>query len=146
MASHAACRSRTMYEWPYSCSAVTADALKIITAPSKHNPIVTMNSQRSFSSLLGIAFPRIHRIRVRTNLLALFEMANEFLENAPPVFVILKLVKARAGRREQNNVTGMRRVKRGVHRVFQGAGSPDRHAASDLLFNLVGSRADQQRE
>ncbi len=52
MKSHAACRTRNMYECPYCCCAVTAEALKIITAPSRHNASVTPKSKRSFSSRL----------------------------------------------------------------------------------------------
>src|SRR5262249_11499737 len=108
-----------MYEWPYSCSAVTADALKIITAPSKHSASVTINSQRSFSSRLGIAFPRIHRIGVRTEFLALLQMTNQLLENAASVFIVLKLVEARAGGRQQHDVSGMRGAVSGIDSIFQ---------------------------
>src|ERR1700751_722290 len=146
MASQAACRSRKIYEWPYSCSAVTADALKIITAPSRHSASVTINSQRSFSSRLGIALLRIHGIPVRTKLFALFQMANQLLKHATPMFVVLKLVKARASWRQQDDVTGMRRVERHVHRLFQCARTLDRYAAFDLLCNFVGRCANQQRE
>src|SRR5215471_15715727 len=135
-----------MYDWPYSCSAVTAEALKIITAPSRHSTSVTMKSQRSFSSRLGIAFPRIHRFGVRTKLLALLKMVDELLENAPAVFIILKLVKARASRRQQNNISGMRGVKCAIDRVLQSTGAPNRHTTLDLLFNFIGRRANQERE
>src|SRR5215470_1767126 len=143
MASHAAWRTRKMYEWPYSCSAVTAEALKIITAPSRHSTSVTMNRQRSFSSRLGIAFPRIHRIHVRTSVVILSQMANQFFENAATVFVILKLVEACAGRREQDNVTGTRGVMSAVHSIVERADTLNCHAALDLLFDLVRRCANQ---
>ena len=53
MRSHADCRAKKMYECPYNCSAVTAEALKIITAPNKHSASVTPKSQRSLSGRLG---------------------------------------------------------------------------------------------
>src|SRR5690349_18177363 len=103
-----------MYEWPYSCSAVTADALKIMTAPSRHSPSVTMNNQRSFSSRLGIVFPRIHRIPVRAKFFTLFQVVHQFFEDAATVFVILELIETRAGRREQHHISGMSCVIRAV--------------------------------
>src|SRR4030095_3085459 len=126
-----------------SCSAVTAEALKIITAPSRQSPSVTTNSQRSFSRRLGIAFPRTHPIRVRTKLFTLLEMADEFLKHATAVFVILKLVKARTSRRQQHRVPGVRRVKGTVHGAFQRSSALDRHAALDFLFDFVGRGANQ---
>src|SRR5215475_9649398 len=137
IASHAVCRSRKMYEWPYSCSAVTADALKIMTAPSRHRPKVTTNNHRSFSSLLGMAFPRIYRIRVQTPGLARCQAANQFLEDAPPMLVVFELIEAGASRRQQHHVARMRGTECRVHRAFQSPASPDRHAAFDLLLDLV---------
>src|SRR5215467_8168262 len=98
IASQAACRSRKMYEWPYSCSAVTAEALKIMTAPSRHNPKVTTNNHRSFSSLLGMAFLRIHRIGLQIADFARCKTPDQLLKDAPAMLVILKLIEAGASR------------------------------------------------
>src|SRR5262245_3110117 len=135
-----------MYEWPYSCSAVTADALKIMTAPSRHSPNVTTNNHRSFSSLLGMSFPRICRIRVQTPVLACCQTADQFLEDAPPLLVILELIEAGASRRQQHHVARMRGTECGVHRAFQSPASSDRHASLDLLLDLVRRSANQKRQ
>src|SRR5215468_1736844 len=124
-----------MYEWPYSCSAVTAEALKIITAPSRHSPRVTMNSQRSFSSRLGILSPRIHRIPGRTKLFALFQLAHQLFEDAAALFVILKLIEAGAGRSEQHDISWMSCAEGAVHCVLQRANASNRYATLDLLFD-----------
>src|SRR5947208_8349901 len=93
--SHAACRSRKMKEWPYWCSAVTAEALKIITAPKRHSASVTPKSQRSFSNRLGTFSHPLRRSCTRRLPL---QLMHQFFEDAAAVFVVLKLIEAGACR------------------------------------------------
>src|SRR5438477_3485572 len=143
MTSHAACLIRKKYEWPYSCSAVTAEALKIITAPSRHNPRVTPNSHLSFSKRLGIPPLRVRWIFIR---FACFQLLNQSLENATAMLEIRKLVKACASRRQQHNIPGVRGLSREFHCIVERVGARNRHGPINLLLDFLGRRADQQRK
>src|SRR5215470_16358695 len=137
-----------MYERPYSCSAVTADALKIMTAPSRQSPSVAMNSHLSFSRRLGMPFLRtfwISRNFFRTTFRA-FQLMDQFLEDAPPMFVILELIEAGTSGGHEDDVARLRRLRCGFDSVFERAGLLQRNTAFDLLFDLLGRGADQQRE
>src|SRR5215469_3241496 len=138
-----------MYECPYSCSAVTAEALKIITAPSRHSASVTMNSHLSFSRRLGILSPRVHRIRpsrTRFRPQSLFQPAHQLLEHPAAMLVVLKLIEAGTGRREQHDVSRMGGAEGCLDSGFERSRWCDGHAAPDLLLDLVGGGTDQQRQ
>src|ERR1700719_1134274 len=104
-----------------------------MTAPSRHSASVTPNNQRSFSSRLGTLvrlsfwfhFPGF-----------LFTLLDQFFKNASAMLVILKLVEARACRREQHNIATPRSLRGDFHGAFQSAGTLERDAAGDLLFNF----------
>src|SRR5208337_1167728 len=140
--NHTTGRATKKYEWPYCCCAVTAEALKIITVPSRHNTSVTPNSQRSVSERLAKSFTPIRRIArgVRIQLL------NQLFENPPALLVILKLVEAGAGWGQKHDVPGLRGMCGGPHCAIQGGGAFDGHTADDLLFYFVRGGANQQRK
>src|SRR5580658_375281 len=114
--SQAICRTTKKYPWPNSFSAVTADALKIITAPNRQSTTVTPNSQRSISRRLGTF---AHPFRGSRPGRLLFELPHQTLEDTSAVLIILKLIEAGAGRREQHHVAGPRGMPGGFHGALQ---------------------------
>src|SRR3981189_1923103 len=62
------------------------------------------------------------------------------------MFVIFKLIEAGARGREQNDVTGLRRVRGDFDRTLVGSGTFDGDAAVNLLFDLVRSGSDEERQ
>src|ERR1700751_5073102 len=114
-----------------------------MTAPSKHSPSVTRNSHLSFSKRLGIVFLRMRSIWIPGVAL---QLVNELLENTAAMFVVLELIKTRAGWSQQHDVSGVSCLSGELHRVVQRFRAPDRHATFDLLLDFVRGAADQQRE
>src|SRR5208337_1688297 len=140
--NHTTGRATKKYEWPYCCCAVTAEALKIITVPSRHNTSVTPNSQRSVSERLAKSFTPIRRI-VRGGRI---QLSNQLFEDPSALLVILKLVEAGASRGQKHDVSRLRGMCGNLHGAVQRGGAFDGHAAGDLLFYLVRGRANQQRK
>ena len=97
-AAHAICRNRNVYAEPKRSLAMTAEALKTITSPMKTRTRVMQKIQRSMLTRLATcaASPDRH----------LLQRQHTFLEDATTMLVILKLVKAGAGGREQDNIAG----------------------------------------
>src|SRR5579859_127717 len=97
-----------------------------MTAPSRHSPSVTPKSQRSLSVRLGIASPLSRGDGARSRAGLLFrQFVHELLEDAAAMFVILKLIEAGAGGREQNNVAGLRGARGDFDGALDGAGAFD---------------------
>src|SRR5258708_16962036 len=128
---------------------MTAEALKIMTAPSRHSPSVTRNSHLSFSKRLGIAFLRVGcvlRIVLWPGFVAALQLANELFENAAAMFVLLKLIETCASWRQQNHVARLSSTRRDLDRALQSPRAFDSHATRDLTFDLLGYRSNQQSE
>ena len=70
--------------------------------------------------------------------------ADELLENASAMLVILKLVEARAGRSQQNRVAGLRALGGDFHGARHRSRALDGNDAAKLRFDLVRGAADQQ--
>ena len=64
-----------------------------------------------------------------------FKIANELLENASAVLVILKLIETGAGRREQDDIAGNRLAGGLIDCRFEGAGVDD--AAGGAVFARI---------
>src|SRR5208337_1186267 len=128
--------------WPYCCCAVTAEALKIITAPNRQSTSVTPNSQRSVSERLAKSSTLIRRMLCGSRV----QVSDELLEDPSALLVILELVEAGAGRGQNHDISGLRGVRGDFHRAVQRGGAFYGHAAGDLLFNFVRSRANQERK
>ena len=77
---------------------------------------------------------------------AICEFLNKLLEDAAAMFVIFELVKAGAGRREKNDVAGMRGVRSDFYGTLECTRAFDGDAAGDLAFDFLCSRANKQRE
>src|SRR5262245_1310222 len=74
------------------------------------------------------------------------KLMDELLEHAAAMFVVLKLIEAGAGGREQDDVAGMRRARCEFDGTFERAGGLDGDAAGDLAFDLFCSSADEKSE
>ena len=73
------------------------------------------------------------------------KLADELFEDASALLVILKLVEARAGGRQQNGVAGLRASAGDFHGARQRLRALDGNDAGELRFDLVRRAADQQR-
>src|SRR5258708_3311762 len=71
---------------------------------------------------------------------------NELFEDTATLLVVLELVEAGAGRGQEHQIAGPRRVRGNFHGALNRPSALDGHAASNLLFNFFGCRADQQGE
>src|SRR5580698_2017030 len=133
-------RNTNTYECPYICCAVTADALKIITVPSRQSASVTTNNQRSISERLVTRSPLLCGNSRRT----FFDGSHKLLKHSPAMLVILKLVEAGTPQRQHHHVAGPRRQRSSFHRPFQCPRALYGHAARNLLFDFVRRRANQK--
>src|SRR5260221_13970689 len=87
-----------------------------MTAPSRHSPSATPNSHLSFSKRLGIAL-----LRVRWIFSAALQLMDKVLEDASTMLVVLELVEAGAGGRQEHDVSGMSGLGREFHGMLDGS-------------------------
>jgi hypothetical protein len=71
---------------------------------------------------------------------------NERFEHTPAMLVIFKLVEARARGREQDDVSGPRRLGCDLDSALKGAGTLDSHASVNLVRDFVSRCTYQQRQ
>src|SRR5258708_21632104 len=68
------------------------------------------------------------------------------LEDTSAMLVILELVEAGARRREQNDISCARSLRRDLDGALESPCALNGHAAINLACDFVGGRADQQRQ
>src|SRR5258706_7792907 len=107
-----------------------------MTAPSRHSPSVTPNSHLSFSKRLGIAL-----LRVRWIFSAALQLMDKVLEDASTMLVVLELVEAGAGGRQEHDVSGMSGLCRGFPGMLDGSGTFGGGKDFHLVFGSFGVRA-----
>src|SRR5271154_3185443 len=101
-----ACLPRNVYGEPKRAWAITAEAEKTIASPTTTSESVVKKSHLSTPTRLAIRLPGSFQLCSRRKKMFL----HEFLKDAAAMLVVLKLVKARAGRRKQNHVSGARSI------------------------------------
>ena len=70
------------------------------------------------------------------------ELVDELFEHAATMFVILELVEAGTGGREQDDIAGLRGAGGDFDGALERAGTFDGDAASDLAFDFLCGGAD----
>src|SRR5437016_3652843 len=101
--AHAICRSRNVYADPKRSLAITAEALKTITNPTKTKISVMQKIQRSMLTRLATA----GRASAGGNL---FQREDALLEDPPAMLVVLELIEAGASRSKQHDIAGGCRI------------------------------------
>jgi len=129
-----------MIPLPNSSRAVTAEALKTMTAPTKQSARSIQTTTGRFEDSGARSEPPGGFVR----LIFFSQTANELLEYASAVLVTLKLVETRAGGSQQDGVAGTCTFLGEFHGARHRARSFDGHDAAQLRFNLVRGGADQQ--
>src|SRR5580704_1301160 len=144
-ASQRSWRSRKCEPFPYWSRAVTAEALKTMSAPIRHRASVVPNIHRSVWIGRGMCFPE-NLSRGESGRVFFFKFTDELLEDASAVLVIFKLVEARAGGRQQHGVAGLRAPRGCLHGARQRPRALHGDDAAKLRFDLVRRAADEQRQ
>jgi len=94
-AAHAACRTTTYHAEPYRSWAMIDDALYKMTRPKETIASTVENRIQSVLSFCAMSLFRL-------------QLVDDFFEDFAAVLVTTKLVEARARRREQDGVAGLR--------------------------------------
>src|SRR5271154_2420209 len=117
----------------------------------KHSASVTPNNCRSGCKLRGIVEPfltgnssrcRFQIVRSRSVL----QLRDQLLENAAAMLVVLKLVKTRTGRREQDDIASPRAVCRDFNGTLHRSSALRRHSVPELPCDLLCCCANKQHQ
>src|SRR5512140_3478676 len=99
---------------------------------------VTPKSHRSTDTRLAMDTRHLSLVTAR----ALGEGLHDFLEYSSTVFVAFELIETRAGRSQQDDVSGSRSRRRFTNGVLERRTGNDGDNAGNLLFDLLRGCAD----
>ena len=107
-----ACLVTKAYGEPIVSLAITAEAEKTITSPN--------STSRSTVPNIHLSTPT--RFAICSQTASTLQTANQLLEHAPAVFIVLKLVETCARRRQQHHIARASRLRCGTHGCIERSG------------------------
>src|SRR5271170_3693959 len=109
-----------------------------MASPTTTSESVVKKSHLSTPTRFAIRLPGSFQLCSRRKKMFLHEL----LEDAAAMLVILKLIKAGAGRRQQNHISGTRGFSGGLDSLLQRFAGDDRNDTADMRFDFGGCRPD----